>query len=61
MISNRSGNKIKSNIEDKSHPTGEIFEPLPSGQRFRSLGGSTRYTNSFYSSTIGFYNTIFST
>ncbi|KAL6118064.1 uncharacterized protein ACO6RY_15736 [Pungitius sinensis] len=44
-------------VADPSHPGHELFVPLPSGRRLRSIRTKTsRHTNSFFPSAVGLIN-----
>ena len=46
-------------IKDPSHPAHSLFQPLPSGKRYRSISTSTsRFKNSFYPTAIRTLNSL---
>ena len=48
--------KAKAIIKDKFHPGHDLLGRLPSGRRFRSYVGSSRFLNSMYPSAVRLLN-----
>ena len=49
----RSDRKVMAIVQDTSHPTNHLFQPLPSGRRQRAMRAKTsRFRNSFYPQAI---------
>ena len=49
----RSDRKVMATVQDTSHPANHLFQPLPSGRRYRALRARTsRFQNSFYNQAI---------
>ena len=57
LFYSRVSRKTASIIRDKHHPAHTLFDPLPSGKRFRSIRTKTkRFNNSFYPLSVRFLN-----
>ena len=49
----RSDRKVMAIVQDTSHPANHLFQPLPSGRRYRAMRARTsRFQNSFYPQAI---------
>ena len=48
--------KARSIISDSTHPANHLFQPLPSGRRYRCLKSKSNHLNSFYPSAIRIAN-----
>ncbi|KAL6112497.1 uncharacterized protein ACO6RY_09243 [Pungitius sinensis] len=57
LFASRSLKRARKIVAEPSHPGHELFVPLPSGRRLRSIRTKTsRHTNSFFSSAVGLIN-----
>uniref|UniRef100_A0AAQ4QVP5 Uncharacterized protein n=1 Tax=Gasterosteus aculeatus aculeatus TaxID=481459 RepID=A0AAQ4QVP5_GASAC len=57
LFASRSLKRAKKIAADPSHPGQNLFVPLPSGRRLRSIRTKTsRHTNSFFPSAVGLIN-----
>uniref|UniRef100_A0AAQ4QSM7 Alkylated DNA repair protein AlkB homologue 8 N-terminal domain-containing protein n=1 Tax=Gasterosteus aculeatus aculeatus TaxID=481459 RepID=A0AAQ4QSM7_GASAC len=57
LFASRSLKRAKKIVADPSHPGQNLFVPLPSGRRLRSIRTKTsRHTNSFLPSAVGLIN-----
>ena len=48
--------RAKRVVEDQSHPSNKYLVPLPSGRRYRSFKGSTRFLNSTFPEAVRVLN-----
>ncbi len=56
----RCSSKTKSIVKDPTHPSHSLFQLLPSGRRYRSIGArSTRLLNSFFPQAVRALNSNF--
>ena len=56
IIENLANKKVENIMKDNCHLASDLFQFLPSGQRVRSIGGTGRYTNSFFPAAIRLHN-----
>ena len=56
VYANRLRKKVKKILEDRSHPSHNYFELLPSGRRYRTFRGTSRFLNSMYPRAVGLLN-----
>ncbi|KAK9537447.1 hypothetical protein VZT92_005063 [Zoarces viviparus] len=57
LFASRTLKRARKIVADPSHPGHDLFVPLPSGRRLRSIRTKTsRHTNSFFPSAVGLIN-----